>query len=635
MRLGWLLVLTLTMGCNAVVPAPSEEESALTKGGGGGGTIDPPPAPPPVECTTNLLCQVPYSINGVCHTRAAANGTACGGDACHVASVCSNGACVAGAPRSCDDGNPCTDDSCDVARGCLHQNNTASCNDSNACTMASQCRAGVCVGLGPTTGVLGPATLLGLSASAPPPGDVIFRPAPSAAPIAYLQGGELDLAVKLPACAWVTGVAVNGDALTGAARTDCDDVGPYDCEPDWYSLGTDVINPDGTHTLTVQVHVVNPGDGGTSQVTLTTASALGAINQTILVVNAGAVNRAAKSAAFPVTISESELRNTYVEQLLAEYLGRGSDDPRTAVYFNAPLTIDATGITVGVQYDLMIGGCPFSASVNGHFHLALDPNGLATVVWDQGPTAGAGAAAGCFFYGAIDPAVEAKIQSEFSSSVTTAFQTNMSLLTAGKSGLLDHFSSAPGQLTIWMKRSCDGFSFDLPYWQDEVRAPGVAGSWFHQGDVLTVAASGLAHTCVNDSSNITSCTAASLGPDGVFDWKVPYGTNGVSNSVPIADPWNLSSYNSPQDQQRALNALVGVSRDPNGLPRGDVNPGELLAAETAGVSALGNLTQAFTTQGEGAVGFGPNESQTVFLASPLSGSFHLDIGFGIYPAACR
>jgi hypothetical protein len=49
-------------------------------------------------------------------------------------------------PASCDDSNPCTDDSCVVATGlCAHVNNTDPCNDANACTMGDVCTAGVCV----------------------------------------------------------------------------------------------------------------------------------------------------------------------------------------------------------------------------------------------------------------------------------------------------------------------------------------------------------------------------------------------------------------------------------------------------------------------------------------------------------
>src|SRR5207249_1554054 len=41
--------------------------------------------------------------------------------------------------------NPCTDDTC-VNGTCQHTNNTASCDDGNACTYGDTCAAGTCQG---------------------------------------------------------------------------------------------------------------------------------------------------------------------------------------------------------------------------------------------------------------------------------------------------------------------------------------------------------------------------------------------------------------------------------------------------------------------------------------------------------
>ena len=49
-----------------------------------------------------------------------------------------------GAPKSCDDGNTCTDDTCAVAVGCQHGNNSAPCTDSNPCTVGDVCAGGAC-----------------------------------------------------------------------------------------------------------------------------------------------------------------------------------------------------------------------------------------------------------------------------------------------------------------------------------------------------------------------------------------------------------------------------------------------------------------------------------------------------------
>ena len=68
------------------------------------------------------------------------------GNACTTADTCAGGSCAGGAPPDCDDGNICTDDSCDPASGCINANNSAPCDDSNACTTADTCAGGACAG---------------------------------------------------------------------------------------------------------------------------------------------------------------------------------------------------------------------------------------------------------------------------------------------------------------------------------------------------------------------------------------------------------------------------------------------------------------------------------------------------------
>ncbi|TMA37635.1 MAG: DNRLRE domain-containing protein [Deltaproteobacteria bacterium] len=71
------------------------------------------------------------------------------GDACTTLDACKGGKCVGSAPPSyCDDGNVCTDDSCNPATGCEHTPNTASCNDFDACTTNDTCSGGRCIGRG-------------------------------------------------------------------------------------------------------------------------------------------------------------------------------------------------------------------------------------------------------------------------------------------------------------------------------------------------------------------------------------------------------------------------------------------------------------------------------------------------------
>jgi hypothetical protein len=68
------------------------------------------------------------------------------GNACSLDDKCVNGACTPGGLLACDDSNPCTDDYCDFVLGCVHPNNSAPCNDADACTANEFCSEGTCGG---------------------------------------------------------------------------------------------------------------------------------------------------------------------------------------------------------------------------------------------------------------------------------------------------------------------------------------------------------------------------------------------------------------------------------------------------------------------------------------------------------
>ena len=68
---------------------------------------------------------------------------------CTVGDKCQAGACTAGPVKSCNDDNACTDDSCNPATGqCQTVNNSANCDDGNACTVGDVCSEGTCAGSG-------------------------------------------------------------------------------------------------------------------------------------------------------------------------------------------------------------------------------------------------------------------------------------------------------------------------------------------------------------------------------------------------------------------------------------------------------------------------------------------------------
>ena len=66
------------------------------------------------------------------------------GDACTSGEACAGGACGGGQPVVCDDGNPCTDDACDVQSGCVFTNNTKPCGEANQCQEVGVCKDGAC-----------------------------------------------------------------------------------------------------------------------------------------------------------------------------------------------------------------------------------------------------------------------------------------------------------------------------------------------------------------------------------------------------------------------------------------------------------------------------------------------------------
>lgn len=88
------------------------------------------------------------------------------GSVCTVGDVCQGGQCVApGPPLACDDGDPCTDDTCDPLVGCRYLENPAACPcssggvpadagtrcvDGDGCTVGETCNgAGACTGAAP------------------------------------------------------------------------------------------------------------------------------------------------------------------------------------------------------------------------------------------------------------------------------------------------------------------------------------------------------------------------------------------------------------------------------------------------------------------------------------------------------
>ncbi len=91
-------------------------------------------------CTINDRCSG-GSCSGTqinCDDSIACTVDSCSAGTCQHVSAC---ACLADA--DCDDANPCTDEVCSLG-SCVYSNNTASCDDGDACTSGDYCLAGAC-----------------------------------------------------------------------------------------------------------------------------------------------------------------------------------------------------------------------------------------------------------------------------------------------------------------------------------------------------------------------------------------------------------------------------------------------------------------------------------------------------------
>ena len=102
----------------------------------------------PVECDDGNPCTEDScdSKTGQCQAPPDSDGVPCDdGTKCTTQDACQWGTCK-GKPINCDDANPCTDDVCDAKTGCSHDKASGmACNDDNPCTVGDVCKDGGCV----------------------------------------------------------------------------------------------------------------------------------------------------------------------------------------------------------------------------------------------------------------------------------------------------------------------------------------------------------------------------------------------------------------------------------------------------------------------------------------------------------
>jgi len=104
-----------------------------------------------VKCNTstdNFCKKTACNPNtGKCEADVKSDKTPCNADnsVCSTSDACKSGKCLAGPLLPCDDKSPCTVDSCDPKKGCVHTAKSGPCDaDGNACTVNDTCAAGKC-----------------------------------------------------------------------------------------------------------------------------------------------------------------------------------------------------------------------------------------------------------------------------------------------------------------------------------------------------------------------------------------------------------------------------------------------------------------------------------------------------------
>ncbi len=99
------------------------------------------------SCEDNNACTLDVCDGKACSHAPTPGACNADNNACTVGDSCQDGVCKPGAFKTCDDGNPCTLDVCDPAKGCTQTNDDGvGCSDGDACTTGDVCQAGACKG---------------------------------------------------------------------------------------------------------------------------------------------------------------------------------------------------------------------------------------------------------------------------------------------------------------------------------------------------------------------------------------------------------------------------------------------------------------------------------------------------------
>ena len=139
-------IALISLACTATLPG--QQDSSVTTDSERGEAAVPPACEADQDCPSLGLCFQSKCQEGSC-TDLPADGIPCDdGDPCTLTDLCSGGTCF-GTSRVCDDANPCTTDACRAEDGaCSFLPREGPCDDGSICTTGDFCLDGHCLGQG-------------------------------------------------------------------------------------------------------------------------------------------------------------------------------------------------------------------------------------------------------------------------------------------------------------------------------------------------------------------------------------------------------------------------------------------------------------------------------------------------------
>jgi len=101
-----------------------------------------------VACQDDDACSADACKAGKCEHKPETGVPCDDGTVCTTGDTCLGGLCLQHSPLDCDDGNPCSDDSCAPSSGCIHTPGLEKiCSDGSTCTVADTCHGAACIGI--------------------------------------------------------------------------------------------------------------------------------------------------------------------------------------------------------------------------------------------------------------------------------------------------------------------------------------------------------------------------------------------------------------------------------------------------------------------------------------------------------